>query len=290
MIKQKKYVQCANCGGIGHIFKRCYHPITSYGIICYRLHVDNLTNAIYPEYLMIQRKDSLCYVEFLRGKYKLEQTQYILSMFENMTANERESLLNNNFEDLWKSLWQVKNCSTFFKEYQDAERKFNLLKKGFIITDLNKTKYECFSMSNILETTKPKYIDTEWGFPKGRRNINESDIDCAMREFSEETGVPAKHLYILPNFLPVEEVFVGSNNIRYKHAYFIASYNKVKPISLSKTQLKEVKNACWFKYHDAQNNIREQNVERKEIFRRVNNIIMKYFYNINNKYVCRKKF
>jgi 8-oxo-dGTP pyrophosphatase MutT (NUDIX family) len=31
-------------------------------------------------------------------------------------------------------------------------------------------------------------MEPEWGFPKGRRNYNEKDIDCALREFSEETG------------------------------------------------------------------------------------------------------
>ena len=28
----------------------------------------------------------------------------------------------------------------------------------------------------------------EWGFPKGRRNYQENDIDCATREWEEETG------------------------------------------------------------------------------------------------------
>ena len=33
------------------------------------------------------------------------------------------------------------------------------------------------------------YNDTEWGIPKGRRNVNELDIEVANREFQEETGL-----------------------------------------------------------------------------------------------------
>ena len=33
------------------------------------------------------------------------------------------------------------------------------------------------------------YESPEWGFPKGRRNMHESDLDCAKREFEEETGI-----------------------------------------------------------------------------------------------------
>ena len=30
--------------------------------------------------------------------------------------------------------------------------------------------------------------EKEWGFPKGRRNFQEKDIVCGIREFEEETG------------------------------------------------------------------------------------------------------
>ena len=58
-----KKLQCLNCGHYGHAIKTCNYPITSYGILCYFVQNNNI------KYLMIQRKDSLCYIEFLRGKY-----------------------------------------------------------------------------------------------------------------------------------------------------------------------------------------------------------------------------
>ena len=57
------------------------------------------------------------------------------------------------------------------------------------------------------------------GFQKGRRNLRESDYDCALREFQEETGFERNEYEILRNIRPVEEIFYGSNNIRYKHVY-----------------------------------------------------------------------
>jgi 8-oxo-dGTP pyrophosphatase MutT (NUDIX family) len=33
--------------------------------------------------------------------------------------------------------------------------------------------------------------EPEWGFPKGRRDTQESDWVCALREFKEETGQPS---------------------------------------------------------------------------------------------------
>ena len=41
----------------------------------------------------------------------------------------------------------------------------------------------------------------EWGFPKGRRNLKERDRECAVREFSEETGLTAEDYIIQEKIL-----------------------------------------------------------------------------------------
>ena len=53
---------CNNCGKQGHTYQQCRKPITSIGIILYRINNKN------TEYLLIRRKDSLGYVDFIRGK------------------------------------------------------------------------------------------------------------------------------------------------------------------------------------------------------------------------------
>ena len=56
---------CNNCGNKGHLYRNCRHPILSYGIFIY-------TKGKNGEYetILVERKDSLAYIEFLRGKYK----------------------------------------------------------------------------------------------------------------------------------------------------------------------------------------------------------------------------
>jgi len=62
-MSQKSFNFCNNCGKNGHIFQNCKHPITSIGLICFRMYDNNI------QYLMIKRKHSLGFVEFMRGKY-----------------------------------------------------------------------------------------------------------------------------------------------------------------------------------------------------------------------------
>ena len=128
---------------------------------------------------MVQRKDSLSYVEFIRGKFSPENKLYIMKLFLNMTEDERSRILTYDFDTLWKNMWCKSNeeetNKNFSKEYSEASEKFNKLKKGYLL----KTAYEDvihFSLDYIIENTHATFSETEWGFPKGRRNINENDI------------------------------------------------------------------------------------------------------------------
>lgn len=289
---RKKLVFCANCGGLGHIYKTCNHPIISYGIICYKPFYDKITNSVYPKYLMVQRKDSLCYVEFIRGKYDLKNRDYIMKLFSHMTNDERNHIRGaKDFESLWNSMWcrgvnpsLEHNTKNFNKECKEATEKFNKLVLGYTIMTLDKTPLT-INLEYILDNTKSLYNETEWGFPKGRRNINEDDITCAVREFREETGITMKNIRISRDIKPLEEIFTGSNKIRYKHVYYVGRYQSSKYDTQTATyydpsnhfQNKEVKDVKWFSYKDAQNLIRECNIERKELFKRLNHTIIKSF-------------
>ena len=70
-INLKQYF-CNNCGITGHSFNKCKEPITSLGVISYKY-----TNNNEIRYLMINRKDSLGFVDFIRGKYNIRNIEYI---------------------------------------------------------------------------------------------------------------------------------------------------------------------------------------------------------------------
>ena len=43
------------------------------------------------------------------------------------------------------------------------------------------------TIDTLIQNSKYNFVNPEWGFPKGRKNIKESNIECALREFNEET-------------------------------------------------------------------------------------------------------
>ena len=79
-----------------------------------------------------------------------------------------------------------------------------------------------YSIDYILKNVKSDHDETEWEFPKGRRNINEDDISVSLREFSEETNIQADEILLEFPLKKYEEIFTGSNKKRYKHIYFLA--------------------------------------------------------------------
>jgi 8-oxo-dGTP pyrophosphatase MutT (NUDIX family) len=264
---------CRNCGDSGHLYRHCKKPIMSFGVICYRINNNNI------EYLMIQRKDSLSFMEFIRGKYKLEDPKYILTLLYNMTVSERQMLIYNDFEYLWNKVWCQKNMVKKTPEFNDAEKKFNILRAGYETND----KY--IKLSTLMLNVPPTYLDPEWGFPKGRRRLKETDIDCAIREFSEETGFHKNEVSVIKHFLPYEEVFYGTNNILYRHVYYIANINtdSFRIIVIDQNnphQAREVSQVKWFTADEVLKHIRSHNTERRELFKNVHKQLQKYLLNL----------
>ena len=73
-------------------------------------------------------------------------------------------------------------------------------------------------------------------------------------------------------------IFLGTNNIRYKHIYFIAKCNSNKNLLIDEnnfSQVSEIGNIKWFRYTSALDVIRSYNVEKKDVLKRVNDILNK---------------
>lgn len=179
---------CNNCGTKGHIFYQCKQPITSVGIIVFKVNSNKKR-----EYLLIRRKDSIGYVEFMRGKYNIYNKMYISNIISEMTNEEKSRILNNDFDSLWKQLWGDDINTQYRGEEKISKDKFELLKTGVITNDKE------YSLESLIAESKSNWIETEWGFPKGRHNNQEKDILCALREFEEETGYSRLSITIIHN-------------------------------------------------------------------------------------------
>lgn len=259
----KEYNFCNNCGKHGHLFHQCKNPITSIGIIVFN-NSDNL------KYLMIRRKDSLGYVDFMRGKYPLYNKRYLLNIINEMTQSEKKDLLEKDFDTLWKQLWGEHIGVQYRGEERVSKEKFNLLKLGI------KLQNSEYNLESLINESEYNWNEPEWGFPKGRRNYQEKDLCCALREFEEETGCNKNKLKIVYNLLPIEELFTGSNYKSYKHKYFIA-YMDINE-DLDNFQKSEVSKIEWKNYNECIKQIRPYNLEKMDTLKRVDNILKSYSF------------
>ena len=262
----KNLLYCGNCGKYGHVYRKCMAPIISSGIIIFK----KIDNTI--KYLLVQRKDTLGFVEFMRGKYNLENVYYINKLFRIMTLSERNLIVSNNFDYLWNKLWMDQDNKQYHNEYDSSKKKFNMLKDG-----INHNN-EIVSLKTLNKTNEIIWLEPEWGFPKGRRNLKEKNIDCAIREFEEETGINKHEYNLLYQIDPIEELFSGTNNIRYKHIYYVAmakdnidNYFKIDKHNFN--QVSEISNIKWHSFEECLASIRNYNIEKKNVLQKLHKIL-----------------
>lgn len=254
---------CNNCGKQGHSFHQCKLPITSYGIIVFR----TTTNG--TEFLMIRRKDSFGYIDFIRGKYSPYNIYQIQNIVNEMSVYEKSRILSEPFETLWNEMWGETNKSQYKNEEQISLKKMDLIKDGVIVDN------EKINLIDIVNRSNTNWKETEWEFPKGRRNYKEKDLDCALREFEEETGILASKIKIVENILPFEEIFIGTNHKSYKHKYFLACMTETEDY-LNNFQKSEVSKLEWKTIDQCLEDIRPYNLEKRELITNINKILKEY--------------
>lgn len=280
-------IVCSNCGEAGHVYRTCPHPVTSYGILCFRL-VAGAANAVHPEYLMVQRKDSLGFVEFVRGKYHSNDHAYVGALLANMTGAERDKLLQaceaaDGMGALWRYLWRDLSHPEpaagdadpgggkggFARDFEDARAKFDRVKR---------------LLPELLQQFPSEVRETEWGFPKGRRNMNESDMQCASREFQEETGLDPSELRLLQSepgrYMHMEEMFQGSNGVWYRHVYFVAvaNYGSSQDYQYCNGEIRSV---SWFPFSTCASKIRPAYLQRRAVLEQVNACVLSSLLSAN---------
>lgn len=203
-------------------------PFTSYGLIPYYREGVNIF------YLLIQRRDTMEYIEFIMGRYKSSSLSKYLSL---MTRDELDRLQNYPFDKLWSDLWIGRNK---YKQYTKAKEKHDMQS-----IDFDAVKCKCLS-------------DAPWGFPKGRKNfVKENVINVAVREFEEETKLSAKNLYVNKTKV-ISETFRGSDNKIYCYNFFLANSPNAPipartntPNCIRQTTISdEVMNVKWVTFED----------------------------------------
>ena len=254
---------CNNCGKSGHQYHQCKLPITSYGVILFRSSNEGL------QFLMIRRKDSFGYIDFIRGKYSPYNIEHLQIMINEMSLDEKKRILNNTFNQLWQNMWCDSSSSYYKSEDLSSAKKYESIKNGLLINN------EQVCLKDIIDNSNTSWSETEWEFPKGRRNYQEKDLDCALREFEEETGISKTTIQIVENVLPFEEIFIGTNHKSYKHKYFLA-YMSENIDSLNNFQVSEVSKLEWKSIDECLESIRPYNLEKKQLITNIYKVLQEY--------------
>lgn len=294
---KKKYrnVHCANCGEKGHVVRDCTGPITSFGIIAFKVvynkweedehdknhalssildtNKDNITKYPKIKFLLIQRKDTMGYIDFIRGKYPENNEALKNSLLEvylkEMTYDEKNTLLTKNFDEIWNKLWINHESKTYKNEYR-----------------LAKQKYEKLEIKSLVNQSDTLYDFQEFGFPKGRRNMKEENISCAEREFFEETGYTKRDYDFIKNYDTISEEFIGTNGVCYRHIYYLVKMkDNAPPPKVDKkniVQIGEVQNIGWFTYEESMELIRPYDMAKKSVIKDVYDDIQR----MNQNFVC----
>lgn len=217
--------------------------------------------------MMIRRKHTIPYVEFLRGKYNNNNIEYLCLLFSRMCHSEVKFICDNpSFQLLRKELGlNSKKRKSYRMEYENSEVKFSYIRDtgvlATVIDIVNKIYKTHFHLNlppglfpspfvisdekfrSIFQelrvqngpTNTTLYQNPEWGIPKGKRQLQETDLQCAIREFCEETGVKPCDMKVFKNCVPLEEIYIGINGDRYRHVYFVGELLRLPENSVVKT-------------------------------------------------------
>jgi 8-oxo-dGTP pyrophosphatase MutT (NUDIX family) len=139
-----------------------------------------------------------------------------------------------------------------------------------------KQQFESHNIQALLDAHPSIYTESEWGFPKGRRIRCETDSECAVREFLEETNIPREAYMVLKNIL-LTETFRGTNGVMYRHVYYVAVIRDDSKIQLDQKftamQRREISAIAWKSLDECIALTRPHYTERNSMIERLTSIL-----------------
>lgn len=178
--------------------------VPSYGVACVRKNPDSKCYEV----LMIKKRHTYSFIEFVRGMYDPYKDHDLEYMFASMTITEKSMVQTRNFETIWNYCngEPIKNSDRSI--YIRASKKYNML-----------LAREADVLLRLIGSTPNATL--LWEIPKGRPNKRETPLVSATREFEEETGLSKEAYRILFDEGTIEYSFVDCG-VRYKYIYYLA--------------------------------------------------------------------
>ena len=240
--------------------------ITSFGFICIKK-VDNIAKI-----LLVRRQFTVEFSTFIIGRYTFKNLGYIRRLFRRMTFEEKKILQNESFYTIWNTIWykpESKEC--LVQKYKMAYARYVKISNG-----VRNEKKQYIKLDRLINENRSQFDEPDWTLPKGKREQDESPLECAKREVMEETSLSPDQYNHLENIYPLYEKYKGSDGLLYKHVYYVsvaADDAKVKLDPNNKQQITEVGKIGWFTIQKALSMIRTNNNRKRDMFRRLKDIL-----------------
>lgn len=193
--------------------------INSYGIACIRKREEY-------EILMVRRKCTYAFVHFVLGHYNSNFD--LACLVKKMTIIEKNIILHGTFDNAYFHAFTrnyVNISKAEKKNYDKLEKIFN--------------SHAREKLEKMLKGTHNQSLT--WEFPKGRKNESEDDLQSAMREFEEETGIVKYN--ILHKTRPFI-VNIHDAGINYKYMIYVA-LGEDEPVFDTNMMNIEVSEIAW---------------------------------------------
>jgi ADP-ribose pyrophosphatase YjhB (NUDIX family) len=280
---------CIKCGLEGHTNRSCKGPVTSFGLVVFAKGKENvkkgriyshqittcsvhnpnitlenssfqMTDSVPNEilFLLVERKDTVGFLNIIQGSYpdiEPYKSKKINRYINELTCEERCKLVTWDFAHLWKVAGSDK------KDANKAQLKFSAL-----------------NIQSCLNNSTCLYEEADYLMPKGRLKYGESTKQCALREFSEETGYNKNDVELF-NINPYSEQFIGTDGKMYRNVFYVARLKDDAKIMIQlgddPNQSKEVRNLGWFNLTECHKLIRDYHQDKKDILSQVHSWITK---------------
>jgi 8-oxo-dGTP pyrophosphatase MutT (NUDIX family) len=208
------------------------------------------------EILIVKRRISYAFTDFVLGNYSLHNKIQIRNLFNKMTNDEKIEILKGDYENLYYRLYlqnppvvnnKINNVMDIFNPTKTSEMRNYLFRKHHY----EKLYYENNGLyMKMLITNSASNNAVIYEIPKGRLHKNERPLDGAIREFTEETNFK-RSLYTILDKPPIQTSYV-SDNVKYYIRLYLAYTNCQEEIKLrfNPQQISEISEIRWCGFNE----------------------------------------